>query len=78
MVFKEVESTVEPSVFEENAGTYYVRRNITEVEATDETPTMYVYEEAQATEVEYIQAQLDVNASNVQYLAMMTDIDLEE
>lgn len=77
MTFKAVESTEKPSTFEENAGTYYVRKNITEVEATDDTPTMYTYDEAQVTEAEYVQAQIEVNASNVQYLAMMSDIELE-
>jgi hypothetical protein len=61
----------------------YVRRNIEEFEREDETdPTIkekfYKWEEMKIPKENYPMYQLEVqNAANLDYLAMMSDIDLD-
>ena len=61
----------------------YVRRNIEEHERVDEMTgdavTYYAYEEIKLPKDTYpIYQQEQANAANLDYIAMMTDIDLED
>ena len=61
----------------------YVRRNIEEHERVDEmtsdTVTYYAYEEIKLPKDTYpIYQQEQANAANLDYIAMMNDIDLDE
>lgn len=61
----------------------YVRKNIEERirtnEITGETETYYAYEEIKLPKDTYsIYQQEQANAANIDYIAMMNDIDLDE
>lgn len=78
-------SSVYPSLVDTTSSKkwVYVRRNIEEFEREDETdPTIrekfYKWEELKIRKKDYPIYQLEVqNAANLDYLAMMSDIDLD-
>lgn len=64
--------------------TVYIRRNIREVERTDDigegepvTRTVYVYEEAKLSHADYAIYCEEINTANIDYIAAMTDVDLD-
>ena len=61
--------------------TVYLRRNIEEVEREDpetgDTHTVYVYEEAKLSHADYAIYREELNAANIDYIAAMTDVDLD-
>ena len=78
----DTESAVMPEIVDETSSpsTVYLRKDITEVTKEDET--FYQYKEAKLTPIEYRQylanAAIEKNESDIFYIAMMSDIDLEE
>lgn len=80
-----VEGKERPAIVDEMSSKkwVYVRRNIEEFEREDETdPTIkekfYRWEELKIRKKDYPIYQLEVqNAANLDYLAMMSDIDLD-
>lgn len=78
----DTESAVMPEIVDETSSpsTVYLRKDITEVTKEDET--FYQYKEAKLTPIEYEQYLANVviekNESDIFYIAMMSDIDLEE
>lgn len=76
------ESSIKPSSCELIDNLYRVRRNIKQVEKEMEDGTkysMYEWEESRMTENEYSQYKDIVkNAGNVDYLSMMTGIELPD
>lgn len=59
--------------------TVYFRRNIHEEQRDidGETRTVYVYEEATMPKSEYASHQAYTNQANIDFIAMMTDVELE-
>lgn len=78
----DTESAVMPEIVDETSSpsTVYLRKDITEVTKEDEI--FYQYKEAKLTPIEYEQylanATIEKNESDIFYIAMMSDIDLEE
>lgn len=78
----DTESAVMPEIVDgtSSPSTVYLRKDITEVTKEDET--FYQYKEAKLTPIEYEQylanATIEKNESDIFYIAMMSDIDLEE
>lgn len=65
---------------ESSPTTVYFRRNIREVEREnerDEKYTVYVYEEATMPKSKYASHQAYTNQANIDFIAMMTDVELE-
>lgn len=65
---------------ESSKGTVYLRRNIEQIERKDEqtgeTVTLWGYEEAQLTHEEYALYLGEDNSAKIEYVAMMSDIEL--
>lgn len=61
--------------------TVYIRKNIEEVERMDDasgvTRTVYVYDEAKLSHADYAIYKEEQNAANIDYIAAMTDVDLD-
>lgn len=76
------ESSIKPSSCELIDNLYRVRKNIKQVEKEMEDGTkysMYEWEESRMTENEYSQyKEIVKNAGNVDYLSMMTGIELPD
>lgn len=69
-----------PAIIDETSSKnwVYVRRNIEDFEREDETDPTYRWEEMRIRKEDYPIYQLEVqNAANLDYLAMMNDIDLD-
>lgn len=65
---------------ESSPTTVYFRRNIREVERENERGekyTVYVYDEATMPKSEYASHQAYTNQANIDFIAMMTDVELE-
>lgn len=65
---------------ESSPTTVYFRRNIREVERENdrgEKYTVYVYDEATMPKSEYASHQAYTNQANIDFIAMMTDVELE-
>jgi len=75
------ESATRPNMIE-TIGTFtYVRKNIIEEQRTheEESMIMYVYDEICMTNTEYESfVQQQKNKANIDYIAMMTDVELED
>lgn len=79
-----VESMFEPELTDSTTSRnwIYVRRNVrTEQrtdEATGETVTVYIFEEMKVPRNEWeLYKAIERNAANIDYIAMMSDIDIE-
>lgn len=76
------ESCVRPQEVDLNSSplTVYFRRNIHEEQRTDidgTVYTVYVYDEAAMPKSEYASHQAYTNQANIDFIAMMTDVELE-
>ena len=84
-------STVKPELIDDSSSKYvtYLRKNIVEKQVTDEmteeTHTVYEYDEAKLTKEQYKQylAEMSVmdieqQRADIDYIAIMTGVDLEE
>lgn len=84
LVWYTSESTVRPKELDLDSSptTVYFRRNIHTEERTDpdtgETTTYFVYEEAKVAKTEYASHQAYTNQANIDFISMMTDVELEE
>ena len=61
--------------------TVFMRKNIEEVEKEDtegQTYTEYEYDEAKLSKEEYAIHQAEVNAANIDFIAIMTGVDIDE
>lgn len=61
--------------------TVYFRRNIEAVEVPDEgltSRTVYKYEEAKVSKIEYIEWLIEKNQADLEFLYMMTGVDYFE
>ena len=85
------QSTVKPELIDTTSSktTVYIRQNIVEVEKTNEnddtSTTFYEYEEAKLTKKEYDQylkelfiIDIQQQRADIDYIALMTGVDLEE
>jgi len=75
------ESATRPTAVETIGAFTYVRKNIVEEHRTHEEKTMkmYVYDERCFTADEYANfVQEQKNRANIDYIAMMTDVELED
>lgn len=78
------ESTSPPKLLdtESSSTTVYIRRNITEETKKDEISgmpyTIYKYEEATVSKEEYQEYMLEKQRADIDYIALMSGIDLEE
>ena len=75
------ESASRPAKLETIGKFTYVRKNIVEEqrEREDETMTMYVYDERIFTNEEYsAYAEMQQNKADIDYIAMMCDVELED
>ena len=85
------QSSIKPELIDTTSSktTVYLRKNIVEVEKTNESDntstTFYEYEEAKLTKKEYDQYLKELSIIDIQqqradidYIALMTGIDLEE
>lgn len=83
MTWYPVESTVLPEEQDLTSSSKYnfVRRDIVEVEREDEEGnpvTMYVYEEAKVLKEDWgLYIDTAQNTADIEYIAAMTDVDLE-
>ena len=83
MAWYYAESNNRPEIVDETSSKKYVyaRRNIEQRERQDEsgrTETYYAWEEMKIPKEDYPIYQLEVqNAANLDYIAMMSDIDLD-
>lgn len=82
-MFIKSESNSKPELLEKTDDLVFVRRNIIEVEKTDETNgntvTVYQYEEAQFNIDEYeTYKEIAKNSSLIDYIAMEAGVDLPE
>ena len=81
--WKYAESTVRPLELDETSSptTVYFNRNITEVEREQpegDSIIMYEFETASLSQDEYKMYLIEKERSDIDYIAMMTDVDLEE
>lgn len=82
--YKESESTIHPALVdtESSKKVVYIRKDITEKQRTDEitggTRTYYEYLEAKVPKAEYEKHLQEQTRADVDYIALMTGIDLEE
>lgn len=82
--FVQSQSNNYPVLLDTNSSktTVYIRRNVTSETKTDEmsdTPyTVYKYEEAAITKEEYREYLLEKQRADIDYIALMNGIDLEE
>lgn len=61
--------------------TVYFRKNVVEIEIEDEEGkkyTEYEYDEAKLSKVDYAIYLGDVNTANIDFLAIMTGVDIDE
>ena len=76
------ESTVRPAAIDTTSSptTVYLNRNIHEVQRTidEKTITMWEYETAKLSNEEFQSFLIEKERSDIDYIAMMTDVDLEE
>lgn len=59
----------------------YIRKNIEEQQIEDmdgNLITQYVYDEAKVPQTEYAVMESEKNTANIDYIAMMTDVELPE
>lgn len=81
MEWHKSESDTMPAEVDLNSSptTVYFRRNIHEEQRTEdgETRTVYVYDEATMTKSEYASHQAYTNQANIDFIAMMTDVELD-
>lgn len=60
----------------------YIRKNIQRISKEDNqsgnTVELWQYDEAELTPDEYKRYQIEHNTANIEYIAMMSDIELEE
>ena len=82
------QSSIKPELIDTTSSktTVYLRKNIIEINKDDESSTtFYEYEEAKLTKKEYDQYLKELSIIDIQqqradidYIALMTDVDLEE
>ena len=82
--YKKAQSTVVPDEVDTTSSktTVYLRKNIVEKETTNEasgeTSTTYEYDECQMTKAEYQAYLTEKQRADIDYIALMTGVDLEE
>lgn len=89
--YTKTKSTVKPDILDTTSSkvVVYLRKNIEKIDEVDQTSgdtiQMYVYDEATLTKEEYDQYVAELNIRDIQqqradidYIALMTDVDLEE
>ena len=74
------ESTIKPEAVEIHETTVFEASNITEItrEQDGEIVTLYQFNYVEYDKDEYIKTKLEQNAANIDYISMMSDIELEE
>lgn len=91
IIYTKTKSTVKPDILDTTSSkvVVYLRKNIERKDEVDQnsgdTIQMYVYDEATLTKEEYDQYVAEMNIRDIQqqradidYIALMTDVDLEE
>ena len=82
--YKKAQSTVVPDEVDTTSSktTVYLRKNIVEKETTNEasgeTYATYEYDECQMTKAEYQAYLTEKQRADIDYIALMTGVDLEE
>lgn len=81
--YKKVQSAEQPNELDtiSSQTTVYLRKNIIAKTTTDEngeTLTYYEYDECKLTKAEYQAYLIDKQRADIDYIALMSDIDLEE
>lgn len=75
--WKEVQSTEEPLLYEENNGTVYIRKDVVLTEGDDDTPDMYTYQERKMSASQYpFYEDYERLQADVDYIAMETGVEL--
>lgn len=81
--YKKAQSAEQPNELDtiSSQTTVYLRKNIVEKTTTDENgdkSTYYEYDECKLTKTEYRAYLLEKQRADIDYIALMSDIDLEE
>ena len=81
--YKKAQSAEQPNELDtiSSQTTVYLRKNIVEKTTTDENgdkSTYYEYDECKLTKTEYQAYLLEKQRADIDYIALMSDIDLEE
>ena len=78
MIKQKSESTVYPLPIQKDINRVYVHSNVVEVEreSMSETVVMYEYDEDVYTYDEYTQMLVEQNRADIDYVAIMTGVDL--
>lgn len=84
LIYTKSESTIRPKEIEVGVTTVWFRKNVVKTQRHDsmdskESITMYVYDEAKLSKDEailYLTEMLSQQGANIDYLSMMTDVDL--
>ena len=85
LTYKKSQSTIYPELLDTTSSktTVYIRKDVQEIQVkTDisdensETVTMYEYDEAKLTKPEYQSYLMEQQQSQIDYIAMMTDVEL--
>ena len=81
--YRKVQSAAQPNELDtiSSQTTVYLRKNIIAKTTTDEngeTLTYYEYDECKLTKAEYQAYLLEKQRADIDYIALMSDIDLEE
>lgn len=82
--YKKSESSIHPELTDTTSSktTVYLRKNVEEKqredEITGETYTYYEYDEAKVPKAEYEKHLQEQTRADVDYIALMTGVDLEE
>lgn len=78
------ESLNKPELIDDYSSKYvtYIRKNVVqkqvEDEMTGESHTVYEYDEAKLTKADYARYLIEQQRADIDYIALMTDVDLEE
>ena len=74
MIQQKSESTVYPLPIQKDTNCVYVRSNVVEVERED--VTFYQYDETVYSYTEYLDMLAEQNRADIDYVAIMTGVDL--
>lgn len=81
-MFKLVQGNIKPNFLDIENNIYIVRKDVKDISYVDEEKrkvAMFEWQEAQMTAEEYSQYKLvEKNAGDIEYIAMMTGVDLED
>lgn len=78
------ESLNKPELIDDYSSNHvtYIRKNVVqkqvEDEMTGESHTVYEYDEAKLTKADYAKYLIEQQRADIDYIALMTDVDLEE